>query len=87
MSRVTIRVPIPLRGYAQRVGEVQVEAGSAREALSAMFANVDRLARRCFTARLRCGRHCRRTNPCAHRPQMHVHPPVTSMVWRCCSGR
>jgi sulfur-carrier protein len=38
MSRVTIRIPMPLRGFTQGAGEVQVEAASVREALSALEA-------------------------------------------------
>jgi len=38
MSRVTIRIPMPLRSYTQGAGEVQVEAGSVREALAALGA-------------------------------------------------
>ena len=38
MSRVTIRIPMPLRGFTQGAGEVQVDAASVREALSALGA-------------------------------------------------
>jgi sulfur-carrier protein adenylyltransferase/sulfurtransferase len=36
MSQVTIRIPMPLRGYTGGAGEVTVEAGSVREALAAL---------------------------------------------------
>jgi len=38
MSRVTIRIPMPLRAFTQGAVEVQVEAASVREALSALEA-------------------------------------------------
>jgi len=38
MSRATIRIPMPLRGYTQGAGEVPVEAGTVREALAALGA-------------------------------------------------
>ena len=36
MSKVTIRIPTPLRGHTQGADEVQVEARDVREALSAL---------------------------------------------------
>jgi len=41
MSQVTIRIPMPLRGHTHGAGEVQVEAGSVREALVALGAAHD----------------------------------------------
>ena len=38
MSLVTIRIPMPLRGYTHGAGEVQVQAASVREALQALGA-------------------------------------------------
>src|SRR5439155_20819369 len=35
MSQVTVRIPMPLRAYTQGAGEVQVQAGTVREALLA----------------------------------------------------
>lgn len=36
MSKVTIRIPMPLRTYTGGAGEVPVEAGTVREALVAL---------------------------------------------------
>jgi molybdopterin converting factor small subunit len=36
MSKVTIRIPMPLRAYTDGAGEVSVEAGTVREALVAL---------------------------------------------------
>lgn len=36
MSRVIVRIPMPLRSYTRGVGEVQVQASSVREALLAV---------------------------------------------------
>jgi len=41
MSQVTVRIPMPLRGYTQGAGEVQVQASSVREALQALGAAHD----------------------------------------------
>jgi molybdopterin/thiamine biosynthesis adenylyltransferase/rhodanese-related sulfurtransferase/molybdopterin converting factor small subunit len=38
MSRVTVRIPMPLRSYTEGAGEVQVDAGNVREALAALGA-------------------------------------------------
>ena len=36
MSRVTVRIPMPLRSHTRGAGEVQVEAGNVRDALVAL---------------------------------------------------
>jgi molybdopterin converting factor small subunit len=46
MSKISIRIPTPLRGYTQGADEVQVEARDVREALSALGAGRDGLLAR-----------------------------------------
>lgn len=36
MGRVTVRIPIPLRGYSEGTPEVAIEAASVAEALAAL---------------------------------------------------